>query len=713
MSGTDSQSLLRPPASNIIFDSEKDRGLDRADTDSISSVEDEKHDPDEYVKLQTTEQELSTSTDQQPKVTKEHLACQRICLGFGCIFLCAFILVASCLIGHDISLDKLVNITELNLETGFKVEAGKQRLREYEFDVTHRWAAPSGVWKKMMLVNGQSPGPLIEVNTGDIVRVKVNNYLSGGESTTIHWHGIHQRNTTWMDGVAGISQCGIPPGKSFTYEFEIIDQRGTFWYHAHSKVQYTDGLYGPIIVHDPDEKLPSDTDIAAERIVFMGGSFHAYGEDLLESYLQPSSKWAPSMPGVEPLPDVILINGLAPFTNCSLTSSTWPSSKPPICDPSPRRYMTPMTNGTTRLRLINHSSFTSLYFTIDSHPHLTIIEIDGVEVAPITVPGVYLNIGQRYSILVSPTHHPAGSFAMRATIPKSCFLPYVPYTSSILESVNHQGTALLSYSPDHLNSSSSSSSSVLPITSQNPNLNIPQNCTDLPFSLPVPLRAIPAYPLDETHPPSKNTHEINFQFQQAGPVNRIFINRTSYSPLPNTTQLWLSLSQTFDDNNNNNNNNPDPDPGGYNNYGFPLNQQVLLLPEADKTVQVAINSRDVMEHPFHLHGHTFQIVAWGPGEFTAGSNPNTTWNLENPMRRDTLTIPGLSHVVIRFLADNPGIWALHCHVAWHMEAGMLITFLERPNDLKRLVHDMDPSIRELSRSFCSGEKPPKTKSQKT
>ncbi len=51
------------------------------------------------------------------------------------------------------------------------------------------------------------------------------------------------------DGVVktGVTQCGIPPGESFTYEFQIVDQRGTFWYHAHQSVQYTDGLYGPIV----------------------------------------------------------------------------------------------------------------------------------------------------------------------------------------------------------------------------------------------------------------------------------------------------------------------------------------------------------------------------------------------------------------------------------------------------------------------------------
>ena len=94
------------------------------------------------------------------------------------------------------------------------------------------------------------------------------------------------------------------------------------------------------------------------------------------------------------------------------------------------------------------------------------------------------------------------------------------------------------------------------------------------------------------------------------------------------------------------------------------------------------------------------------------------------MRRDTVTVPARSHIVIRFMADNPGIWALHCHVvsrmtkqkeresidgttektdekqAWHLEEGMLVTFVERPDELKRLVEGMDPATRDQARSFC-------------
>lgn len=120
-------------------------------------------------------------------------------------------------------------------------------IRSYVFNITRGLAAPDGYNKSMILVNGQTPGPLIEANVGDTIRVIVNNLMLN-ESTTIHWHGIDQRDTVWMDGVFGITQCGIPPEETFTYQFDIIDQRGTFWYHSHLSLQNTDGLYGPMVM---------------------------------------------------------------------------------------------------------------------------------------------------------------------------------------------------------------------------------------------------------------------------------------------------------------------------------------------------------------------------------------------------------------------------------------------------------------------------------
>jgi hypothetical protein len=154
-----------------------------------------------------------------------------------------------------------VNLTQseqLDLKTGFVI-SGVPTTREYVFNITRERSAPDGFEKPMILVNGQSPGPLLEANTGDVLRITVNN-LMPQDSTTIHWHGIDQRNSNWMDGVHGVTQCSIPPGQSFTYEFNVTGQRGTFWYHSHISVQYTNGLFGPLVRSHYIQHLTSSAD---------------------------------------------------------------------------------------------------------------------------------------------------------------------------------------------------------------------------------------------------------------------------------------------------------------------------------------------------------------------------------------------------------------------------------------------------------------------
>lgn len=104
----------------------------------------------------------------------------------------------------------------------------------------------------MLLVNDQFPGPLVEANWGDYIEVKVTNSIDDGppEGTAIHWHGFLQTGTPWMDGVPGVSQCPIAPGKSFTYKFRA-ELYGSSWYHSHYSAQYAGGLYGPVVIYGP------------------------------------------------------------------------------------------------------------------------------------------------------------------------------------------------------------------------------------------------------------------------------------------------------------------------------------------------------------------------------------------------------------------------------------------------------------------------------
>ena len=100
-----------------------------------------------------------------------------------------------------------------------------------------------------MLINGQFPGPTIEANWGDTIQVTVENRIIGPEEgTSLHWHGLLQKETPWYDGVPAVQQCPIAPGKSLTYSFKA-DTYGTGWYHSHYSAQYADGLAGPMIIH--------------------------------------------------------------------------------------------------------------------------------------------------------------------------------------------------------------------------------------------------------------------------------------------------------------------------------------------------------------------------------------------------------------------------------------------------------------------------------
>ena len=132
--------------------------------------------------------------------------------------------------------------------------------RYYEFVISRGQISPDGVLRDVIFINGQFPGPKIEANWGDWVEVKVtNNITNPYEGTSIHWHGVLQRGSPWMDGVPGTGQCPIAPGHSLTYNF-IAELHGTSWYHAHFSAQFTAGIAGPIVVHGPSS-LPYDIDV--------------------------------------------------------------------------------------------------------------------------------------------------------------------------------------------------------------------------------------------------------------------------------------------------------------------------------------------------------------------------------------------------------------------------------------------------------------------
>ncbi|KAJ6582130.1 laccase 3 precursor [Mycena capillaripes] len=238
--------------------------------------------------------------------------------------------------------------------------------------IVNRQIAPDGFSRSTVLAGGTFPGPLIKGYKGDRFLLNVEDKLTDNtmlRSTSIHWHGFFQKNTSWADGPSFVTQCPIAANHSFLYDFQAPGQAGTYWYHSHLSTQYCDGLRGPMVVYDLHDPQRSLYDVDDETTVIT----------LADWYHFP----APSAPLI-PVANSTLINGLGRYQG-------GPASPLAVISVTKgKRY---------RFRLVAISCDPNYNFSIDGHS-LTIIEVDGVNHKPLTVDSLQIFAGQRYSFVL-------------------------------------------------------------------------------------------------------------------------------------------------------------------------------------------------------------------------------------------------------------------------------------------------------------------------
>ena len=241
-------------------------------------------------------------------------------------------------------------------------------------------AALPGSTKLQLLVNGTTPGPTLRVWPRQRVQVTVINEVFD-DGTTVHWHGMLQRNTPFMDGVPGLTQCpisNVPGNNTLVYDF-TTDEPGTFWYHGHYNGQYTDGLYGALVVDDAGATFAAaaggDVRAAYDSDTWIWQAADFYNEpalSLVPFYMSPASG------GDEPMPDAIMVNGKRSGGALSYRTSR-----------------------TTRqlVRVINTAAFSMWQVSVDGMP-LVLTEVDGTPIEPLQLPYVVLNVAQRVSFVL-------------------------------------------------------------------------------------------------------------------------------------------------------------------------------------------------------------------------------------------------------------------------------------------------------------------------
>ncbi|RWA09245.1 hypothetical protein EKO27_g5871 [Xylaria grammica] len=516
--------------------------------------------------------------------------------------------------------------------------------RKYDFVVTRAQLAPDGYLRDMIVVNGQFPGPLIEANWGDWVEVTVTSNITGpDEGTTIHWHGLLQKQTPFFDGVPGISQCPVAPGESFTYRFRA-DHVGTSFYHSHYSAQINAGVVGPIVFHGPKSQR-WEYDVGP---VLVTDWFHKEYFQIVQGVVGSGADRKPAFS------DNNLINGKM-NVDCSLKED----DRPCISNAGISKFQL-KPGKDNLLRIINGGSSGLQYFSVDEHD-MTVISMDFVPIKPYRTNVITLGAGQRSEVII---HGKVGkdakkSYWMRSNISTICALPRQPYALAALYYSARDAEAQIKPS------------------SKAQQYNLKRfGCGNEPLTV-----TRPQYPLPVKKP--HTTITINVQDTLNATGNDVYLLNNQTSRVNYNAPILKAVTEG---------NASEPYEPLWNAYELGGGKRAVRIIWENQKVDPADPNfyNTTFAHPLHLHGHDFQVLA-------AGSGPWDGRIAVDAMRRDTHLLPPNGHLVVQFETDNPGVWPFHCHVAWHASSGFSISILERLSDLVKI-----PGTPKVMRQTCDG-----------
>jgi CopA family copper-resistance protein len=492
-------------------------------------------------------------------------------------------------------------------------------------------------------VNGSVPGPLIRLKEGQNVHLNVTNHLP--EDTSIHWHGLLL--PFHMDGVPGISFPGIAPGQTFAYAFPVR-QAGTYWYHSHSGLQEQQGHYGPLII-DPAGPEPAeyDRDYILLLSEFTPLSPHFIMDRLRkgEGYFNyQQTSWADDYPlSAEdrrmwaemrmPATDIADVTG---STYTYLANGRGPKEGMEFLYRRGERV---------RMRVINGAAQTFFNLRIPGLP-MTVIAADGQNVRPVEVDEFQIGTAEIYDVIVELGAEEAYTIVAesmdrsgmalatlasrpgaRAAIPP---LRNPPLLDMGDMGMNHGSMKHGDMGADHSMDGMSMRDTMLlpPDVKVGPGIDM-----------------VSMAPVDKMGSPGLGLRDVPHRVLNYRMLTALEPNRDTRRP---SRLLELHLT------------------GNMERYMWSFDGQMYSA-VSDVPIRFAWNERvrvklvnnTMMAHPIHLHGMFFELVN---GEDAA----------YQPRKNVVIVQPGAS-AQFDLTADEPGDWAFHCHLLYHMHGGMMQT----------------------------------------
>lgn len=535
-------------------------------------------------------------------------------------------------------------------------------------DITLRIARQTmmidGRASKAIGINGTVPAPLIRLREGQNVRLNVINDLD--EDSSIHWHGLLV--PPQYDGVPGISFPGIKARSSFLYEFPIR-QNGTYWYHSHSGLQEQLGHYGPIVI-DPAGADPVQAD--REHVIVLSDHSHLSPAAIFRNMKVDPGHFnyqRQTLAGLlagrdQPLKDR-LEWGRMRMDPTDISDATGPAYTYLVNGHGPRDNWTALfTPGQkVRLRIINASSMTTFNVRIPGL-RLTVVQADGQNVRPVEVDEFQIGVAETYDAIVTPADDRAYTLVgeaidrsglARATLaPRAGMAAEVPAlrrrpvatmkdmgmdmsSTGSMEGMDHsgmhghQGMAAMDMGTMDMGSMKDRDFSKAPQVKKGPGV-----------------QTISPMPVDRTGEPGQGLDGVGHKVLTYRDLMALDRN-PDVRPPDRSLDIHLTGNMerfmwSFD--------------------GVKMSDKMEPIPFLEgERVRINLINDSMMGHPIHIHGHFFELVT-GHGDHA-------------PRKHTVLVQPG-GKVTWDFTADAVGDWAFHCHLLYHMHAGMMRTVSVRP-----------------------------------
>jgi len=519
-----------------------------------------------------------------------------------------------------------------------------------------------------IVINGSVPGPLLRLKEGERVRIAVRNTLD--EDTSIHWHGLIVPFE--MDGVPGVSFPGIKPHSTFVYEFPL-KQSGTYWYHSHSGLQEQIGHYAPMIIDPagPDRVaydrehviVLSDWSFLHPHRIFTrlkqeGGFFNRQKmtiADRLSGRADPMTAEERAM---------FARMRMDPTDIADVTEAAYTFL---INGHSPRENWTGLFRAgeRVRLRVINAATQTIFNFRIPGL-RMTVVATDGINVRPVPVDEFQIGNAETYDLIVEPTDQAYSIVAetidrsgmgvatlapragMRAPVPPLRERPTLGMKDMGMgHSSGHDAGAAAGHAGmDH--SAHGAAAAGTPAMDHS-NMDM-RDKGKVRFPVGVGVDMIAPMPVDRSGDPGIGLEDVGHKVLNYRDL--VSLERRTDLRAP-TRKVEIHLT------------------GNMERFMWSLDgQQLSEAPEPyrfarNERVRLRLINDTMMTHPMHLHGHFFEIVN-GHGD-------------HQPLKHTVKVLPG-GFVDLDLTADAPGDWAFHCHLLYHMHAGMMRVVKVRPMD---------------------------------